>query len=300
MWRRNKSVFFLSLLIKADRDNWTKRQRGSETIGIAIDVEIEGWGVKGCADIVQRPSLVIEASPEKEQKEKQTPQHSSTVPESIHSSRGNKTDFNKKPIPSTKPEDSAQTTPTLSSLSNPHQTNITPNPPPLSPHQSLAAIQPTNQPASLTTMHFQTPPAIVSEGNSTSAAPRRSQRSRKATARFAEGWYGERLPRLSAALGVAQSDNDRGDTVGGDLSSSDDDEGRQSSGFEVEDEGQSLGVVIEEEECEEEVAAVCVPGPRRSERARKATERFEQGWFGERLPRLGLALGVNVSGRVDR
>lgn len=109
-----------------------------------------------------------------------------------------------------------------------------------------------------------------------------------------EGWYGEKLPRLSAALGVAQSDNGRGNTAGGDLSSSD---GLQSSGFGLDDEGQSLGVTMVEEE---EVAAVCAPGPRRSGRERKATKRFEEGWFGERLPRLGLALGVNVSGRIGR
>lgn len=74
---------------------------------------------------------------------------------------------------------------------------------------------------------------------------------------------------------------------GGEASSSD---GWQSSGLGVEDEGQRLGVMIEEEE--EEVTAVCsAPGPRRSERERKATKRFEEGWFAGRLPRLGLALG---------
>ena len=72
----------------------------------------------------------------------------------------------------------------------------------------------------------------------------------------------------------------------------------------MDDEGQSLGVTMveeeEEEEEEEEVAAVCAPGPRRSGRERKATKKFEERWFGERLPRLGLALGVNVSGRIGR
>lgn len=97
---------------------------------------------------------------------------------------------------------------------------------------------------------------------------------------------------------MARSDNGRGNSVGGGEASLSD--GWQSSGLGVEDEGQRLGVMIEEEE-EEEVAAVCsAPGPRRSERERKATKRFEEGWFGGRLPRLGLALGVNVSGRLDR
>lgn len=82
----------------------------------------------------------------------------------------------------------------------------------------------------------------------------------------------------------------------GEASSSD---GWQSSGFGVEDGDLRLGVMIEEEE--EEVAAVCsAPGPRRSERERRATKRFEEGWFRGRLPRLGLALGVNVGGRLDR
>ena len=36
--------------------------------------------------------------------------------------------------------------------------------------------------------------------------PRRSDRERRATRRFAEGWFGEWLPRLASALGVVVTD----------------------------------------------------------------------------------------------
>lgn len=36
--------------------------------------------------------------------------------------------------------------------------------------------------------------------------PRHSERERKATQRFAEGWFGDRLPKLSSALGVAEAE----------------------------------------------------------------------------------------------
>ena len=246
----------------------------------------------GCADKGQRFSLVIEESPKK----KQTSQHSSTVPEGSHPGKQKSTSTKTHPVHRTE-DFSANHTNTFQRPPNKHHPKS-----PLHHHQSLAAPKKKkSQPTHLTTMHDQNPPAAFSKASSPSAAPRRSHRSRKATTRFAEGWYGERLPRLSAALGVAQSDNGRGNTAGGDLSSSD---GLQSSGFGMDDEGQGLGVTMveeeEEEEEEEEVAAVCAPGPRRSGRERKATKRFEEGWFGERLPRLGLALGVNVSGRIGR
>ena len=34
--------------------------------------------------------------------------------------------------------------------------------------------------------------------------------------------------------------------------------------------------------------------PRNSERARRATKRFEEGWFGAHLPSLSLALGLGL------
>ena len=62
------------------------------------------------------------------------------------------------------------------------------------------------------------------------------------------------------------------------------------------DEARALGCPLEEEEEEEDqaFARICavVEQPRRSERERQATKRFEEGWFGECLPRLSSALGV--------
>ena len=61
------------------------------------------------------------------------------------------------------------------------------------------------------------------------------------------------------------------------------------------DEARALGWTLEEEEEEEDQAFAqigAVVEPRRSERERRATKRFEEGWFGECLPRLSSALGV--------
>ena len=103
---------------------------------------------------------------------------------------------------------------------------------------------------------------------------------------------------MSSALGVGVArgqGNDRGRT-GGEASSSDDNNQCQSTGFEEdEDEAQTLGVMEDQE-----IAVYSAPEPRRSERKRKATKRFEEGWLGERLPKLSLALGVAVSDRKDR
>lgn len=262
---------------KIERNN---RQRGSETIDIGI--EIERWGM-GCADKGPRSSLIIEKSSRKQKRQSTLSQHSSAASERIHPGE-TKLNFQQKP-PSQATEQKTGHVTNHTTLSSPHQTKNHPFP--------IATAKQT----SLTTMRAQTPPAAAVSKVNASTQPRRSERSRKATTRLVQGWYGERLPRLSAALGVARSDNGRGNSVGGGEASSSD--GWQSSGLGVEDEGQRLGVMIEEEE--EEVAAMCsAPEPRRSERERRATKRFEEGWFRGRLPRLGLALGVKVSGRLDR
>ena len=118
---------------------------------------------------------------------------------------------------------------------------------------------------------------------------RKSQRVRKPTERFAEGWFGEYLPRLSLALGVGVIDEgDTGHTgVEGGEGSSDDSE-PSALGPQVEDETQTAGVVEEEHEC----SAAGEWEVRRSERVRKATTRFAEGWYAVCLPRLSAALGV--------
>lgn len=238
---------------------WTKGGDG-ETIGI----EIERWGL-GCADIGRPISLVREKPPNN----RKTGRLFSTAQQS-----------------------------TVTEHEPYHTLHSPPEKQPSSPENPLfplinQSITFSQHPNSLTSMHTQPPPTIASsKARGTSAAPRRSSRSRKATTRFAEGWYGEKLPRLSAALGVGQSRANTLGEGGGAAPSSEDDDRLQSSGFEAEDEVQNLDVTMIEE-AEEEV--VVVSKPRRSGRERKATKRFEEGWFAGRLPRLGMALGVDVS-----
>lgn len=119
--------------------------------------------------------------------------------------------------------------------------------------------------------------------------PRQSQRVRKPTERFAEGWFGVHLPRLSLALGVGvadEEDTDHTGTEGEALTSNDNEASALRS--QVEDETQTAGVVGEGHEG----SAVGEWEARRSERVRKATTRFAEGWFGVSLPRLSAALGM--------
>lgn len=150
-------------------------------------------------------------------------------------------------------------------------------------------------------MHTQNAPAIPTATDTPQA--RRSDRERKATARFAEGWFGLQLPRLSSALGVgtagkgpesnrATKTTTNTKTIENEASPSCDDEPRALC-FEACDEVQILGVMIEEKEGDHD--EVRASEPRRSGRERKATRRFEEGWFGGRLPNLSAALGVVVS-----
>ena len=68
--------------------------------------------------------------------------------------------------------------------------------------------------------------------------------------------------------------------------------------FEACDEAPALGFLDDENEAFAPIGAM--EEPRRSERERHATKRFEEGWFGERLPRLSSALGLAVTDRMDR
>lgn len=104
-----------------------------------------------------------------------------------------------------------------------------------------------------------------------------------------KGWFSESLPRLSLALGIGATDGQEAGRAGaeGEVLSSDDDE-LPAVGSQVEDEARIPGVRGEDQEA----AIVGASGNRRSERERKATDRFVEGWFGERLPRLSSALGV--------
>lgn len=59
-------------------------------------------------------------------------------------------------------------------------------------------------------------------------------------------------------------------------------------GSQTDDETETAKVIGEGQEA----SVVDVLEERRSERVRKATTRFEEGWYGEKLPRLSSALGV--------
>lgn len=109
-----------------------------------------------------------------------------------------------------------------------------------------------------------------------------------------KGWFSESLPRLSLALGIGATDGQEAGRAGaeGEVLSSDDDE-LPAVGPQVEDEARIPRV----REKDQEAAVVGASANRRSERERKATDRFVEGWFGERLPRLSSALGVAVAGR---
>ena len=149
-------------------------------------------------------------------------------------------------------------------------------------------------------MHKQNVPAIPTTLGT--PEPRRSGRDRKATTRFLEGWFGLQLLRLSSALGVGAAakgseNNHATKTRMEDEVPPNCDDEIQANFCVACDEVQVLGVMVEEmEEMEEEDHhGVCTPEPRRSGRERKATRRFEEGWFGGRLPTLSAALGVVVS-----
>ena len=123
---------------------------------------------------------------------------------------------------------------------------------------------------------------------------RRSERERTATARFAESWFSARLRSLSLALGLGVADSTHHALSLRGPSSSDVDASCAICLQEVEDETWVPGFTDEVQE-----AAVVVeaePKLRRSERERRATDRFVEGWFGMRLPGLSSALGLTQAG----
>ena len=136
-----------------------------------------------------------------------------------------------------------------------------------------------------------------------STEPRRSERERSATARFAQGWCALHLPSLSLALGLGAVLGWRKDHAATTTTITttevelppNDDIACAALGLEACDEGQVLGVLDEEDRAFAWDGAM--EDPRRSERERRATGRFEEGWFGWRLPRLASALGVAVTDR---
>lgn len=125
--------------------------------------------------------------------------------------------------------------------------------------------------------------------------PRHSKRVRQATDRFVEGWYSVHLPSLSLALGVGVANGQEPNYAAaeGEASSSDDKEPLALSCQEDDETPDVTGEV-------REAAVVGVSEPRRLERVRKATDRFVEGWYSVRLPRLSSALGVAVADGKDR
>lgn len=123
---------------------------------------------------------------------------------------------------------------------------------------------------------------------------RRSERARRATERFAEGWFGEKLPRLSLALGVGVvGEADPGHAGGKSKALSNGGDEPVVLGSHADGRIRTPDVIGEGQDS-------TASEPRRSERERKATERFVEGGFGARLPRLSAALGLAVAERQDK
>lgn len=114
----------------------------------------------------------------------------------------------------------------------------------------------------------------------------------KATTRFQESWFSEKLPRLSSALGVgvAASDNARRAVAQTEALQRDDKESSISDS-QAHDETRSPSAIGENQELTEVDTSETLP----SKRVRKATTRFQEGWYSEKLPRLSAALGVAVA-----
>lgn len=128
------------------------------------------------------------------------------------------------------------------------------------------------------------------------AEPLSSKRVPKATKRFVEGWFSASLPRLSLALGVGvageeDADHSRaeGEASSGEVSTP------LALGSHTDEETQTPGVV---EEVGDDTP-IGTSEKRRSVRVRRATKRFEEGWFSASLPRLSSALSVAVADRKE-
>ena len=147
-------------------------------------------------------------------------------------------------------------------------------------------------------MHNPTAPAVISNVIAPTE-PRRSERERSATARFAQGWCALHLPSLSLALGLGavlgwKKDHAATTTTTTEIElPPNDDIACAATGLEACDEGPALGFLDEEDHAFDCIGTM--EEPRRSERERRATRRFEEGWFGWHLPRLASALGLAVT-----
>ena len=146
-------------------------------------------------------------------------------------------------------------------------------------------------------MHNPTSPAVVATVNP-STEPRRSERERSATTRFAQGWCALHLPTLSLALGLGAVLGWRKDHAATTTTTEielplNEDITCAATGLEACDEGPALGFLDEEDHAFDCIGTM--EEPRRSERERQATRRFEEGWFGWQLPRLASALGLAVT-----
>ena len=118
------------------------------------------------------------------------------------------------------------------------------------------------------------------------------------------------LPRLSSALGIGATEMQRNNCVIAENgASSSVNSGNQAVQFEACDEDQNLCImedvedqtlcIIEDRE-DQRYDVVGEVELRRSERERKATRRFQEGWFFESLPMLSSALGVTVGDGRNR
>lgn len=106
------------------------------------------------------------------------------------------------------------------------------------------------------------------------------------------------MPRLSRALGIGATEEREAGRAGAAAEEvlSSDDNGLAATNPQAVDEAPVTAAM----EQDQEGTVVGALGNRRSERERRATERFVNGWFGERLPRLSAALGVAVTDRQER
>lgn len=115
----------------------------------------------------------------------------------------------------------------------------------------------------------------------------------KATTRFRECWFNDKLPRLSWALGICVGlatgkDAGRAGSEGGAVQN--DDNEPSVSDCPVDDETWKLSAMREDREsaeCDASRAETYL-----SKRIRRVTPRFLEGWYSEKLPRLSEALGV--------
>ncbi len=108
---------------------------------------------------------------------------------------------------------------------------------------------------------------------------------------FVQSWFSSKLPLLSFALGIGAAKPQQTEQTQTDsqIPSSDDiDFG--TTDLQADDEVWASDVMGQAQE----EAVVETVELRRSGRERKATRRFEEGWFGVLMPRLSEALGLAV------